>query len=716
MALFLSQRRKGAKGTQRKNRIFASSLRLCAFAREIKCHVLIVGLLLATIICLSTQLHSGEVVVLVRRPHARVEAVPLGDVRWTDGFWADRLATLRERSIPAMWELMKSGKYKPFLGHFLIAAGDAEGDYHGAPWNDGDFYKFLEAVTALYAVAPDPQLAAILDESIGAIAKAQRADGYLHTPVLIAHRNGDDSLQPFQDRHNFEMYNMGHLLTAASLHNRVTGQDKFLDVACRTGDFLCETFADPTPELARNSVCPSHYMGALDLYRTTGDERYLQLTKTFVEMRGMGAGVAAGGGDDNQDRIPFVDQREGVGHAVRANYLYAGAADLYLETGDPQLLAPLEAIWQNVVERKLYVTGGCGALYDGAAPDGAEEQQEITRTHQAYGRNYQLPNLTAHNETCAAIGNVLWNWRMFLATGEARYVDVIELSLYNAILAGISLDGVDFFYVNPLRQIEPLPTALRWSRTRVPFVTSFCCPPNVLRTIAEVGGMAYATSDDAVWINLYGGNRLTTELDGEPLSLTQTTDYPWEGRVSVTIDECGSKPFALRLRIPGWCEGATLRVNGEPVDGPSTAATYAEVRRAWKPGDRVELDLPMPPQLIEANPQVEETRNQLAVRRGQIVYCLESPELPEGVRVQEVLLAADAKLSAKHDAHLLGGITVIEAAAASRPDGAWEGRLYRPVEEAGSDGATKPIAIRLIPYYAWANRGKSEMTVWMPRQ
>jgi DUF1680 family protein len=423
--------------------------------------------------------------------------------------------------------------------------------------------------------------------------------------------------------------------------------------------------------------------------------------------------LGVSGGDDNQDRLPFVNQREAVGHAVRANYLYAGAADLYLETGDKQLMKPLEAIWQNVVERKLYLTGGCGALYDGASPDGSEQQEQITRVHQAYGRNYQLPNLTAHNETCAAIGNVLWNWRMFLATGEAKYVDVIELSLYNAILAGISLDGVDFFYVNPLRQMEPLPTALRWARTRVPFVTSFCCPPNVLRTLAEVSGMAYSTAGDELWVNLYGGNRLTTKLNGARLALTQTTNYPWDGRVEFAIDECGGEPFALRFRIPGWCDGATLSVNGEAVEGELASASYAELRRKWNAGDHVTLNLPMPPQLIEANPQIEETRNQLAVQRGPIVYCLESPDLPVNVRVHEVALAADAELSPALEEELLGGVSAIETTASARTDGDWTGRLYRPLNAAAKQ---QSIKLRLIPYYAWANRGPSEMTVWIPRE
>jgi uncharacterized protein len=715
MGIRLTQWREDAMVSQRIYILFATSLRLRALARVTQRRLLITFVLSVALVMAPTQGNGSEVIDLSHSPHARLRALSLADVQWTEGFWAERFATLREKSIPAMWRLMRDGTYKPFLGHFLIAAGKAEGDYHGAPWNDGDFYKFLEAVTAVYAVTNDPQLESILDESIAAIAAAQRSDGYLHTPVLVAHRNGDMSAQPFQDRHNFEMYNMGHLLTAAVLHHRVTGNDRFLNVARNTADFLCATFAEPTPELARNSVCPSHYMGAVEFYRATGDERYLALARTFLEMRNLGVsnGGQAIGGDDNQDRIPFVDQSEAVGHAVRANYLYAGAADLYLETGDPRLMSPLAAIWQNVLERKLYLTGGCGALYDGASPDGSDAQGEISRVHQAYGRNYQLPNVTAHNETCAAIGNVLWNWRMFLATGEARYVDVIELSLYNAILAGVSLEGDEYFYVNPLRNVRPLPTPLRWARTRAPFVTSFCCPPNVLRTIAEASGMAYAASGDELWVNLYGGNRLATTLNGSQVEIEQSTDYPWNGEIIFTIKQCGDEPFALKLRIPGWCDEATLSVNGETVERKLSAASYADLRRVWKRGDQIELTLSMPARLLEANPQVEETRNQLAVRRGPLVYCLESADLPTEVRVHEIALAADSALRPRHEAQLLGGVTVIETTATVRPDGEWKGRLYRPVK---SNPEVRPVDIRLVPYYAWANRGESEMSVWIPRR
>jgi DUF1680 family protein len=664
------------------------------------------GIAIAIFACSSLLVRAGEVVDTRESDHAVVRPVGLDEVTWTHGFWADRFATMRDRSLPAMWELMKGTRYKPFYQHFLIAAGDIEGEHHGAQWNDGDYYKFLEAVTAAYAVTDDPALNKILDRSIDAIGRAQRADGYIHTPVLIRQRNGDRNARAFEDRHNFEMYNMGHLLTAACLHHRVTGRDDFLAIARRTAHFLDEAFREPTPELARNSVCPSHYMGMVELYRTTRDPRYLKLAEKFLEMRNL----VTDGGDDNQDRIPFREQQEAVGHAVRANYLYAGAADLYLETGDPELWAPLEAIWKNVTEKKMYITGGCGALYDGASPDGSTDQQAISRVHQAYGRNYQLPNITAHNETCAAIGNVLWNWRMFLATGDARYVDVMELALYNAVLSGISLEGTDYFYVNPLRHVEPLPTKLRWSRRRVPFVTSFCCPPNVLRTIAEVNGYAYSKTADALWINLYGSSVLSTELNGEPLKVTQETNYPWDGHVQVEIDECPSHEFILKMRIPGWAEKAVLYVNDKRFDVKTLPATYAEIRRRWHAGDVVLMELAMPAQLIEAHPLVEETRNQVAVKRGPVVYCLESCDLPVGVRVQDVKVPADTKFTVTYDAELLSGVTVIEGAVFATRSRSRGNSLYRPLQVADEH----EVNARFIPYYAWANRTPSEMSVWLP--
>ena len=401
-------------------------------------------------------------------PFAKVQPLELNAVHWTSGFWAERFDSFRTDMLPSMRRLMEDNHYSQYFRNFEIAAGLAEGDYRGASFNDGDFYKLLEAECATYAVTRDAALDEHLDRVIAVIAKAQRADGYLHTPVLIGERKGDPKAVPFRDRNNFEVYNMGHLMTTACVHHRATGKTSLLAVATKAADFLAKSFANPTPEQARNSICPSHYMGMIDLYRETGEPRYLEAAKGFFAMRDLVA-KSDDGGDDNQDRIPFLKQDEAVGHAVRANYLFAGAADLFAETGDPATWQMLERVWKNVVQEKLYLTGACGALYDGASPDGSKDQKHITRIHQAYGRNYQLPNTTAHTETCANIGNVLWNWRMFLASGEARFMDVLELALYNSVLSGVSLDGTNFFYTNPLRVTDPMPVNLRWSRTRVPY-------------------------------------------------------------------------------------------------------------------------------------------------------------------------------------------------------------------------------------------------------
>ena len=565
----------------------------------------------------------------------------------------------------------------------------------------------MEAVCAAQAVEFDPEWDKRLDQVIEIIGKAQREDGYLHTPVLIAARNGDPNAQPFADRFNFEMYNMGHLMTTACLHHEVTGKDSLLKIARKSADFLDEAFRSPTPENARHAICPSHYMGLLDLYRTTGEVRYLNFAERLIGMRGL----VVDGGDDNQDRVPFVEQSEAVGHAVRANYLYAGVADLYSETGNPELWSTLEKIWTNVVQKKMYITGGCGALYDGASPDGSRQQGSITRVHQAYGRNYQLPNSTAHNETCANIGNVLWNWRMFLASGEARFIDVAELALYNSVLSGVDLEGRNYFYTNPLRQSDIAPVKLRWSRTRVPFVTSFCCPPNVVRTIAEVGGYAYGKSDDAIWVNLYGSNTLSTALaDGNVIHLVQTTNYPWDGEIEITVAKSRSTPFALKLRIPGWAESAKLSLDGATIAGDAAPGSYAEIRRTWKAGEKVRLQIGMPPRLIESNPLVEETRNHVAIKRGPVVYCLESNDLPEGTQLADISVPADIRLTPRFDADLLQGVSVLEGTFSARPAGDWDGRLYRVLKRTEST----PVATRLIPYYTWSNRGRSEMSVWLP--
>jgi uncharacterized protein len=640
-------------------------------------------------------------------PFAKVESISHSEMKWTSGFWHERFTVCKESMIPSMWEIMKGTDYKPFLQHFEIAAGLKEGSYHGATWNDGDFYKWMEAVCAAQSVDFDPVWEERLDNIISIIAKAQREDGYIHTPTLIAARNGNIEAKPFYDRFNFEMYNMGHLMTTACLHYEVTGKDSLLNVALKAADFLDAAFQSPTSEQARHAVCPSHYMGIIELYRVTGEVRYLRLAERLIFMRDL----VNDGGDDNQDRVDLVNQNEVVGHAVRANYLYAGIADLCAETGDAELGAMLERVWQNMVEKKMYITGGCGALHDGALPDGSKDQKSITRVHQAYGRNYQLPNSTAHNETCANIGNVLWNWRMFLVKGEVRFIDVMELALYNSTLSGMDLSGKNFFYTNPLRKERFPAVNLRWPSSRKPFYTSFCCPPNLVRMIAGVGSYAYSKSDTTIWVNLYGSNVLSTILaDGNKIRMKQETSYPWNGEIRITVEECQDRPFSLKLRIPGWAKSAELKVDGFPSNQVLESCKYVEIRRSWKPGETIELDLEMPPVLIEGHPLIEETRNHVALKRGPVVYCLESTDLPDGTQMADVKIAGNIQFEATYKPDLLQGVTVLEGTVNLQKQGDWSGKLYRDFDP----GKSSQVKTRFIPYYAWANRGESEMSVWLP--
>jgi hypothetical protein len=670
----------------------------------------LLAIIFTAAIQLSLMAEPG-VVDTTSSPFAKIRTVGLDEARWTSGFWANRFELCQTQMVPSMERLMEGTNYSQFFRNFQITAGLVEGKPHGATFNDGDFYKWLEGASATLAVTNDPVLGKQLDEIISVIAKAQRDDGYIDTWVQLHMRAGDTNVAPFSNPENFEMYNFGQLMTAACVNYRATGKTNLLAVACKAADFVDKTFQKPTPALANNLICPSHYMGIVELYRATGEPRYLDLAKRFLAMRNL----VKDGVDDNQDRIPLAQQAEAEGHAVRANYLYAGAADLFLEDGDTNLWQPLEKIWTNVATKKMYITGGCGALYDGASPDGSKDQKHITRVHQAYGRNFQLPNTTAYNETCANIGNVLWNWRMFLATGDAKFMDVVELALYNSVLSGGALDGTNFFYTNPLRVTDPMPVELRWSRTRQPFYSSFCCPPNLVRTIAESADYAYAKTDDAIWVNLYGGSVLETELaGGEKIKLSQETDYPWNGRVRIKILDCGKKEFSLKLRIPGWANGASVRVNDSPaikLTGETPVPLgYFEIRRAWKPGDFVDLDLPMPVRLMEANPLVEEDLNQVAIQRGPIVYCLESPDLSRGVKISDVFIPSDMKLTTRYDWRLLDGIVVLEGNALARPEENWSGKLYREFQPDELD----PIAVKFIPYCVWQNRGPSEMSVWLP--
>lgn len=635
------------------------------------------------------------------RPFAKVQPITPKQARFTDGFLAQLSQSCRDVMVPVMGKLMTELERVRYVGNFEVAAGTVEGRHRGPKWNDGDFFKWLEA--AACGAAEDPALDKQVDEIIALIASAQDKDGYIHTDVQIAQRAGEDKKR-FGNPLDFEMYNHGHLITAACVHFTATGKRNLLELAIKAADFLDREFANPQPHQARHGICPAHLMALPDLYRITGEKKYLELAVRLLDMRDL----VTAGDDDNQDRIPFRKQTTAHGHAVRATYLYAGAADVFSETGDQSIYAPLEPIWNDLVNTKLYITGGCGALYDGASPDGAVDQSKITRVHQAFGRPYQLPHSTAHNETCAAIGSMFWNWRMFLITGESKYVDLLEHTFYNSLLAGISLDGTAFFYTNTLRQLNEMPCELRWPRHREKFFSCFCCPPNVVRVIARLSEYAYARTDDSVFVTLFSNSTFETRLGDRAIKLSQSTEYPWDGVVRITIDQTAGE-WTLNVRIPGWVRGAAVSINGTPTAVPGHGRFYS-IKRNWKAGDEVTLNLPMPVTFMEANPLVEETRNHLAVMRGPIVYCLESMDLPAGVGVLDVGVSRYGKFTPRRDANLLSGVVTLHGEASVLPKTVHAGPLYQPAATAPA----KKVDVALVPYFAWDNRGAGEMTVWLP--
>ena len=659
--------------------------------------------------------------------YAVMTAAPLSAVKWTGGFWGERFQVLSQTSLLSMWQTWQTKEGKGF-NNFLIAAGEQQGDHHGPPFHDGDMYKWLEAVASVYAINKDPELDRVMDRFIGLIVKAQRPDGYIHTPVIIKERNaarqaaatkadsdaatvvgtatGTKDDKAFENRLNFETYNLGHLITAGIVHKRATGKTTLFNAAVKAADFLYDFCQRAPGELAGNAICPSHYMAVAEMYRETGNTKYLNLLQQFIDIRGM----VENGTDDNQDRIPFRQQYQAMGHAVRANYLYAGVADLYLESGEAQLMKNLESIWQDIVTRKMYINGACGALYDGTSPDGTNYKPDsIQKVHQSYGRPFQLPHSTAHNETCANIGNLLFNWRMLEATGDARYADVVENCLYNSILSGISLDGEKYFYTNPLRLSDELPYTLRWPKERTKYISCFCCPPNTLRTLCEAQNYAYTLGKNAIYVNLYGNNTLRTQLEGAGnIVLEQTTDYPWDGRVTITVKELkGKKDFSLRLRLPEWCMKSLVQKNGLTIT-PRLENGYCVIDGTWKKGDAISFTMQMPTRIMEANPLVEENRGQVAVQRGPIVYCAESTDL-SGIDIDNVSIPLDAQFRPVEMIIEGSRVMGLEGEVVVRGEASWKGQLYREVAR-----QQQRRTIRLIPYYAWGNRGKSEMTVWMP--
>jgi uncharacterized protein len=429
----------------------------------------------------------------------------------------------------------------------------------------------------------------------------------------------------------------------------------------------------------------------VELFRVTGERRYLEGAQYFIDARGHGLLGRPYGQHEpsySQDHEPLRDQTEVVGHAVRALYLYSGAADVYAETGEPDLLQALERLWENMTTRRMYVSGGLGSRYEG----------------EAFGKDFELPNERAYTETCAAIASVMWNWRMLALEGEARYADLIEHTLYNAVLPGLSLDGQHYFYQNPL--------ADDGSHRRQPWFGCACCPPNAARLLASLPGYFYSTSEGAVWVHLYAEGAATVELDeNRTIRLSQRTRYPWDGRVEIQVE--GEAEFALMLRVPAWCEeGTAIEVNGESVDAEPSPGSYANLRRTWRPGDTINMVLPMPVRLVECHPYVAENAGRVALKRGPLLYCAEQAD-NHRVDLRDLVLNSEEP-TVRSEPDLLDGVVVLEAEAqAAAPGAGWEVRLYRAVHPREGDAQIPTIRVTAVPYYAWANREPGAMCVWL---
>ncbi len=624
------------------------------------------------------------------------QPVPFHQVEVDGSFWAPRLATNRE--VTVRYDFQKCEETGR-LANFAKAAGRIEGGFEGIIYNDSDVFKVIEGAAYTLAKHPDPELEAFLDALIADIAGAQEEDGYLYTGRSIDPENPAGGAGPERwawiHRGSHELYNVGHMYEAAVAYYEATGKRSLLEVAIKSADLIDRSFGwDKRREV------PGHQeieIGLAKLYRVTGERRYLDLAKYFLDQRGRGEGrpnpehLPA----YQQDHLPVVEQTEAVGHAVRAAYMYSGMADVAALTGDEAYVEAIGRIWEDVAHRKLYLTGGIGARHAG----------------EAFGDAYELPNAAAYNETCAAIANVLWNHRMFLLHGEAQYVDVLERTLYNGFLSGISLSGDRFFYPNPLARRGG-------GGERSPWFNCSCCPVNVVRFLPSIAGFVYATRGDSVYTNLYLGGAAELEFGGQRLRLVQRTDYPWQGAVELEVVPERPSRFDLRLRIPGWARGEAtpgglyryeergsggwrLHVNGEEA-APALESGYAVVEREWSPGDTVRLELMMPVRRVVADPRVEADRGRVAVERGPLVYCAEAVD-HDGEVMDLFLPEADADWRTAWRPELLGGVTVLQGQA----------RRARRAE----DGSvrTEPAELRLIPYYAWAHRGPGSMQVWLPQ-
>lgn len=626
-----------------------------------------------------------------------IQPVAFTEVQITDGFWLPRMETNRTVTIPfAFKKCEETGR----IDNFAKAGGLMPGEFEGRRYNDSDVFKIMEGAAYSLSLHPDPELERYMDDLIAKVAAAQEDDGYLFTARTINPENpapgsGQERWSSLGSSH--ELYNVGHMYEAAVAYFLATGKRNFLNVALKSADFIASEFGPK-----RRRGFPGHQeieLGLVKLYRVTGDEKYLKLAKFFLDERGpeyhkkMFPETSEFSIYDQdwylQAHQPVVEQEEAIGHAVRATYMYSGMADVAALTGDIRYIQALNRIWENVVSRKLYVTGGIGSRHEG----------------EAFGEDYELPNATAYNETCAAIGNVFWNHRLFLLHGSARYLDVLERTLYNGLISGISLSGDRFFYPNPLES-DGKYEFNQGETTRKPWFDCACCPVNVARFLPSFPGYVYASQGDGLYVNLFVSGKGKVRIGSNLIEISQETRYPWDGRVRIAVDPEERREFTVYIRIPCWArkepvpsdlysfldknqEQVALKVNGQPIP-VELIEGFARIRRRWSEGDEIELVLPMPVRRVVSHQNVKSNQGLVALQHGPLVYCFEGVD--NGGRVLKRVLPDDAVFEVEFSPELLGGVNVI--------------KVKKP------DSSEYLVA---VPYYSWSHRGPGEMAVWLPR-
>jgi DUF1680 family protein len=654
-------------------------MRCFAKSVDVKHKIAVIGIALALASACGTQPQDYP-----------ITPVPFTEVEITDSFWLPRLETNRTVTIPYALQMSEeTGR----IANFAVAAGLEEGRPEGYYFNDSDVYKIIEGASYSLHLFPDPELESAVDAIIAKIAAAQEEDGYLYTArtAMTPDRMPPGGKERWSNiAHGHELYNVGHLYEGAVAYYLATGKRALLDVALKNAELILRVFG---PEKKRYP--PGHQeieIGLGKLYRLTGEQKYLDLAKFFLDQRGDPEGHELYG-EYSQDHASVLEQEEAVGHAVRAAYMYTGMADVAALTGDHSYIQAIDRIWENVVGKKLYLTGGIGAAGG----------------HEGFGPNYDLPNRVAYSETCASIANALWNHRMFLMHGQARYMDVLERVVYNAFLSGVSLEGNRFFYPNRLETFQ--------GEERSPWFACACCPSNIVRFVPSIPGYIYAYQGDRLYVNLFIGSRARIPLSGQIISLRQETRYPWEGEVNIVVEPEKNRDWTLSVRIPGWARNeplpsdlyryrssldteVVLEVNGEPV-AYEISEGYAHLHRRWRSGDTVRLTLPMEIRRVEAHRAVAADVGKVALERGPLVYAVEWPDTESG-KVRNLLLPDEAVLTTEFSAEQLHGMQIIRGRAKA---------LHLTAD--GSGVEEKVEEFTAIPYYAWAHRGKGEMSVWL---